>query len=226
LASVTPDELALRRDEILARVARAGGDPGSVRLVAVTKGFGLEAVRGCAAAGLLELGENYASELEEKARRSAEEGLAIRWHFVGSVQRRKVRAIAPFVEMWHGVSRAVEGEEIARRAPRAAVLVQVDYTGRPGRGGCRESEAAGLVEGLRRLGLDVAGLMTVAPQGDSRRARAAFRQLAGLRDRLGVAELSMGMTDDLEAAVEEGATILRVGRGLLGPRPSRRGLRQ
>jgi uncharacterized pyridoxal phosphate-containing UPF0001 family protein len=188
-----------------------------VRVIGVTKGFGVDAVEAARAAGLHELGENYAGELVAKAA-AAPAGTA--WHFLGAIQRNKVAQLAPLVAVWESVSRAEEGARIARFAPGAAVLVQVDTTGLPGRNGCRPDDTASLVAGLRGLGLEVRGLMTVAAPGVDA-ARTAFGAVAGLADRLGLEERSMGMTEDLEAAVAAGTTAVRVGRALFGDRPPR-----
>jgi hypothetical protein len=142
-----------------------------------------------------------------------------RWHAIGRLQRNKVRKAAPFVSLWHSVDRLSLGAEIARCAPGAAVLVQVNTSGEKAKGGCTPSMAAGLVDGLVDLGLDVQGLMTIAPAGPPEDARPAFHAARALRDRLGLSELSMGMTGDLEVALSEGATLVRVGSGLFGPRP-------
>jgi uncharacterized pyridoxal phosphate-containing UPF0001 family protein len=195
------------------RIANAGGDPDAVRILAVTKSFGPEAVVAARQAGLTDLGENYAAELRQKA--PGPDGT--RWHFLGAVQRNKVRDLAPLVDVWQGVARLSEGARIAQFAPGATVLVQVDVTGAPGRNGCPPVEVGGLVAGLRALSLDVAGLMTVAPQGGG--AASAFGHVARLADALGLAERSMGMSDDLEVAVAAGTTMVRVGRALFGDRP-------
>jgi uncharacterized pyridoxal phosphate-containing UPF0001 family protein len=203
------------------RIAASGGDPASVRVVAVTKGFGPDAVLAALGAGLVDVGENYAQEL--LAKRDAlgvPAGSEVRWHFLGAVQRNKVAALAPVVSCWQGVARAVEGVAIARRRPGAAVLVEVDATGEPGRNGCAPDSVPDLVDELRAAGLDVHGLMTVAPQ-DRDAARGAFRLVRVLADDLGLAERSMGMSDDLEIAVAEGSTMVRVGRALFGDRPRR-----
>jgi PLP dependent protein len=199
------------------RIERAGGDPSRVRVVGVTKGFGLDAVHAALEAGLADLGENYAGELVEKA--TAVGGEAV-WHFLGAVQRNKVPDLAPLVGMWESVARESEGARIARCAPGASVLVQVDTTGLPGRNGCAPSDAAGLVERLRDLGLAVLGLMTVAAPGPA--AAGAFTEVGRLADALGLEERSMGMSEDLEAAVVAGSTMVRVGRALFGERPSGR----
>jgi hypothetical protein len=142
-----------------------------------------------------------------------------RWHFLGTVQRNKVPTLAPLVDVWESVARVVEGERIAASAPGATVLVQVDSTGLAQRNGCPPAEVPALVAALSSLALSVEGLMTVAPQGDPAAVTAAFNQVARLADELGLPERSMGMTDDLEAAVAAGSTLIRVGRGLFGDRP-------
>jgi pyridoxal phosphate enzyme (YggS family) len=204
------------------RIAAVGGDPSAVTVVAVTKGFGPDAVTGARDAGLGDVGENYAQELVVKA--GAAPGL--RWHFLGRVQRNKVARLAPLVALWQAVDRPAAGEEIARRSPGAAVLVQVDITGEPQKAGCDPAGAPALVDRLADLGLEVRGLMAVGPAGPPEAARDGFRRLRALTAELGLAECSMGMTDDLEVAVEEGSTMVRVGRALFGPRPPASDLRR
>jgi PLP dependent protein len=214
--------VAARVEDIRRRISESGRDPATVRLIAVTKGFEGSAVTAALAAGVDDIGENYAAELIAKASSSVDTAgseSAPRWHFLGAVQRRKVRDLAPYVGCWQTITRAVEGEEIARRAPGAGVLVEVDVSGLPGRNGCPPGAVAGLVERLRGLDLDVRGLMVVAPPGPSEVARAAFRTTAALAGDLGLEELSMGMTEDFEVALEEGSTMVRVGRALFGARP-------
>jgi hypothetical protein len=215
-----------RLDALRRRISEAGGDPTRVTIVGVTKTFGPEVVRAAVVAGLRDLGESYAGELLGKAAAAAAEGLAPRWHFIGAIQRNKVRSLAPLVHLWHGVARASEGAEIARWSPGAAVLVQVNVSGEATKNGVPPDEAAALVVRLRELGLDVRGLMGIAAQGSTDAARGGFRMLADLARHLELAELSMGMSEDLEVAVQEGATMIRVGRALFGPRPSRSGLRE
>jgi PLP dependent protein len=198
------------------RISRAGGDPTTVHLVAVTKGHAAGTVQAALAAGLGDFGENYAQELVAKA--DAVDGDP-RWHFIGRLQRNKVRQVAHLVDLWQSVDRLRLGEEIARHRPGASVLVQVNLTDDPNRGGTKPGLAAGLVEGLRDLGLEVRGLMAVAPQDDEAAARAGFRIVRELADRLSLAELSIGMSGDFEAAVEEGSTMVRIGEALFGPRP-------
>ncbi len=188
----------------------------------MTKGFGPEAVIAAVGAGLLDVGENYAQELVAKAGDAGEKldaDLRPCWHFIGRLQRNKIRKIAHLVDLWQSVDRTEAAVEIARRAPGARVLVQVDVAGIGDRGGCPPGETAQLVAGCQRAGLEVAGLMAVGEPGPPERARSGFRLLAAQAADLGLAELSMGMSDDIEVAVEEGATMVRVGTALFGPRP-------
>ena len=204
------------------RIDAAGGDRHAVQVVAVTKTFGEAAVRAALHAGLTDIGENYADELVGKAIALAahpEPGVAApRWHYLGAVQRRHLGPLAAVVTVYEGVDRLEEGEAIARRRPGASVLVEVDTTARTGRGGVAPGEVAALVTALAGLDLAVRGLMTVAPPGAGAEAATAFEIVGRLRAELGLAEASMGMTEDLELAVAAGSTMVRVGRGLFGPR--------
>ncbi len=192
----------------------------------MTKGFGPDAVEAALGAGLRDIGENYAGELVEKAGLVGGAGRAACepcWHFLGTVQRNKVAVLAPIVGLWESVARLAEGERIARLSPGATVMVQVDTTGLPGRNGCRPDRVADLVGRLRALDLRVVGLMTVAAPGPAEVARASFEEVGHLADDLGLEERSMGMSDDLEAAVAAGTTMVRIGRALFGERPPRHG---
>src|SRR5262245_36120870 len=208
--------VAAVRARIADAARRAGRDPASVTLVAATKTVDIERVRAVIEAGVVDVGENRAQELLAKAPECTD--LPARWHFLGRVQRNKVRALAAHVQLWQSVDRVALGEELARRAPGAHVLVEVNVGDEPQKGGCAPADAPSLVDRLVELELHVDGLMTVPPHdGDPRRWFASLRALADL---VGVTELSMGMTDDFEVAVEEGATMVRVGRALFGPRSS------
>ncbi len=215
--TVSEADLRARISSLHERIARAGGDPASITVVGVTKGFDASAVEVARAAGLHDLGESYAQEMVEKVGPDD-----VRWHWVGRLQRNKVRQVAAHVALWHSVDRASLGAEIARRAEGAAVLAQVNTSGEETKGGCAPDAVAALVADLRADGLDVRGLMTVAHPADP---ASGFGLLRSLADDLGLPERSMGMTDDLEIAVAEGATIVRVGTALFGPRrpPARRG---
>ena len=190
------------------RLAEIRGRVGAVRIVAVTKGFEVDVVQDVVDAGLVDLGENYAQELMRKA--DAVDG-DVRWHFLGHVQRNKVASLRPHVSMWQGVDRALD-------LP-GHVLVQVNLSGLPQRNGVAWDEAPALCAAMS----NVKGLMGVAGPGDP---RPQFRRLARLARDLGLAEVSMGMSGDYEVAVEEGATMVRLGTALFGPRPDRPDLRR
>jgi pyridoxal phosphate enzyme (YggS family) len=219
MAAVTPataEAVASRLADVRQRVEGAGGDPAAIRIVAVTKGWGADTVAAALAAGLPDLGENYAQELVAKA--GATSG-SVRWHFLGAVQRNKIGRLAPLVATWHGVDRPVVADAVAAASPGVEVFVQVNVTGEPGRAGCQPGEVDALVEHCRRRPVSLTGLMAVGPAGDQRRTRDCFGWLARRARQLGLRELSMGMSDDFEVAIEEGATTLRLGRVLFGPRP-------
>ena len=212
------EAVAERLEDVRRRVERHGGDPERIRIVAVTKGFGSDAVSAARAAGLVDLGENYAQELLAKAA-DAPQGTS--WHFLGPVQRNKVGRLAPVVSTWHAIDRPAAARAVAAHAPGAEVMIQVNVVGDPARPGCPPDGVADLVEQVRDLPVDLSGLMAVAPAGDTEAARSSFRWLARKAGELGLRELSMGMSEDFEMAVAEGATTLRLGRVLFGPRPKR-----
>ena len=210
-------DLVANLERVRDRIASANGDPDRVRVLAVTKGHGVDAVRAALAVGLVDIGEDRTRELLAKADEIGDG--APRWHFIGQVQRNKVRQVAHLVHLWQSVDRLRLGEEISKRSPGASVLVEVNLTEDPARGGIRPGLVPGLVEGLRDLGLQVRGLMAVGEPGAPETVRSGFRQVRELADQLGLPERSMGMSDDLELAVREGATMVRVGSALFGPRP-------
>jgi uncharacterized pyridoxal phosphate-containing UPF0001 family protein len=221
--SSASDEVAQRLRAVRARIEEAGGDVSRVRIVGVTKGFGPYAVRAARTAGLVDIGENYANELVAKAADVEADAspAMLSWHFLGAIQRNKVARLAPIVGLWQSVARAEEGARIARFAPGATVLVEVETTGMSGRNGCPPDEVRALVPRLRDTGLEVRGLMTVAGP-DPGAAQSAFETVRRLADELGLEERSMGMSDDLDVAVREGTTMLRIGRALFGERPAKR----
>jgi PLP dependent protein len=219
--------VAERVAEARSRILAAAPDPSRVRLVAVTKGFGPDAVRAALSAGVTDIGENYADELVGKAEALAAadvgpgSGPAPRWHFLGAVQRNKVARLAPLVDCWQSVSRIEEGRAIARRRPGASILVQVDVVGGQGRNGCRPGAVADLIASLRDEQLEVSGLMAIGPQGPPEASRPAFALVRELATDLDLPECSMGMTDDMDVAMAEGSTMVRLGRALFGERPPR-----
>ena len=191
-----------------------------VAVVGVTKGFASDAIDAAVAAGCDAIGENYAQELTDK--RSTVERLGPEVQFIGQLQRNKVRQLAGLVDVWCSLDRTSVIDEVAKRAPGARVMVQVRTTDDPAKGGCSVDNVATLVDHATERGLRVEGLLTVGPtEGDSESARAGFRQVRALVDHLGLTECSMGMSGDLEVAVAEGSTQVRVGSALFGSRPPR-----
>jgi pyridoxal phosphate enzyme (YggS family) len=207
------------RERIAAAARGAGRDPDAVRLVAATKTVPAERVAEAVALGVADIGENRAQELLAKAEAldaCAPPTTEVSWHFLGRLQRNKVRRLAARVTWWQSVDREPLGVAIARHAPGARVLLEVNLAREPQKGGCAPGDAARLVDAFRQAGLRVEGLMTIPPAGDDPRPWfGALREMAG---DLGVHELSMGMTDDFEAAVAEGATMVRIGQAIFGVR--------
>jgi len=210
----------------------------SVKVVCVTKGHGVNVKAAAFAAGFTDLGENYAQELVAGAASLGAAAASLgagaaslgagaanlptspRWHFIGGLQSNKVRSLAEIVSLWQSVDRLSLAQEIARRAPGAQVLVQLDLAGISGRSGIAPADAAELVTNCIDLGLDVRGLMGVGVPGPPEESRLGFRMLSNLADELELPERSIGMSNDFEVAVSEGSTMLRVGSALLGPRTS------
>ena len=216
-ATITVEQVAAQATRVRERIAAVGGEPESIRVIAVTKGFGPEVVQAAVGAGFGDIGESYAQELLTKAEAVSAPSTTV--HFVGRVQTNKVRKIAALVDLWHSIDRVALGTEVAKRSPGAAVLAQVNLSGEPSKAGCRPDEVRDFVATLRDLGLDVQGLMTIGPRGEPEAARPAFRTLRRMADELELETCSMGMSNDLEVAVEEGTTMVRVGTALFGPRP-------
>jgi PLP dependent protein len=215
-----------RARSVIAERQQAGGWTHPVRIVAVTKGHGQEAVRAAATAGLDAVGENRVQEAT--AKQDACSDVDVEWHLIGTLQRNKVRQIVGRFALVHSIDRLDLAEELDHRigdAPRQAILVQVNCSEEPQKGGVEPEQLELLLAGLRSLQhLDVRGLMTMAAFTDEvREQRRAFAMLRSLRDRAQSAgyplpELSMGMSGDFGAAVEEGATIVRLGTALFGAR--------
>ena len=206
------------QERIAGAARRAGCDPASITLVAAAKTTSSEQVRAVIEAGVVDIGENRAQELLAKAPVLADGPVPPRWHFIGSLQRNKVKALSSWVSLWQSVDREPLGAEIARHAPGAHVLVEVNLDGEPTKAGCAPDDTAHLVDAFAAHGLVVDGLMAVPPAANE--PRPWFALLAELGARVGVRDLSMGMTQDFEVAIEEGATIVRVGRALFGARPA------
>ena len=218
------DTIARNAEAIFNRIVDAGGDLDRVRLLSVTKALDPSAARGALRAGLFDLGENYVQELASKAEALSieEPDLAevVRWHFIGGLQRNKINQL-PEVALIHSVDRVSLARAIATRRPGQAVLVQVNIGDESNKGGCAPGDTAELVAQAVDAGLDVVGLMGVARVAAPDDTQRQFELLAGLADRIGLAERSMGMSSDLDIAVRAGSTMVRVGTALFGPRPPR-----
>jgi len=223
------ENLCRLRDQVRGAALAAGRDPEEIRLVAVSKTVPPERVREAYDAGQRLFGENRAQELAAKAEALA--GLEIAWHFVGHLQTNKVRQVIPLAALVHSLDRGELAEKINLQAPAAhpqPVLIQVNTSGEPGKSGVAPELLPELLDRVAGLpGLTVEGLMTIGPLTEDREEiRAAFRRLrlaiererARARPRAPLRELSMGMSGDFIIAVEEGATLLRIGTALFGQR--------
>ena len=196
------------------------GIPAGVTLVAVSKTQPAEAIREAYAAGQRDFGENYAQEWRDKADALADLG-DLRWHFIGGLQTNKVKYLAGRVAAIHTVDRIDLAREISKRFAAkgavAQVYLEVNVGGEASKSGCAPADAPALAEGVRALpAVEVVGLMTIPPPDDEPRPH--FRALRALRDRLGLAGLSMGMSADWRIAIEEGSTCVRVGTAIFGER--------
>jgi pyridoxal phosphate enzyme (YggS family) len=216
------------RQRIAEAAARAGRSPSDVLLVAASKDVPASAIRDAAILGLSDVGENRAQELRDKQLALATDpgAPALRWHFFGALQRNKVRLVVGQVVLVHSVDSIALAESMSTVAERERVvqdvLLEVNVAGEPTKRGVGIDEVERVAVATASLpGLRLRGLMTVPPAGGNRRWFAALRALAeALHARVpGIAELSMGMSDDFEVAVEEGATIVRVGTAIFGARP-------
>jgi len=211
--------LAAVRARIARAAERAGRDPGSVHLIAVSKTKPAALVRAALAAGATDFGENY---VQEAVAKRAEVGAGGRWHLIGHLQRNKAARAVETFDCIQTVDSAALGTALARHAAEQQrtihVLVEVRVGGEATKSGVDPEALPALLAELQLPALVVDGLMTVPPPGDPEAARPHFRTLRALGERAGLRELSMGMSDDFEVAIEEGATMVRVGRAIFGAR--------
>ncbi|OJW95300.1 YggS family pyridoxal phosphate-dependent enzyme [Thiobacillus sp. 65-1402] len=227
-ADSTPAErLHAVQARIAEAAAEAGRAPAAVCLLAVSKTFDAAAVRAMAACGQREFGENYLQEALEK--QAALRDLPLIWHFIGPIQSNKTRAIAENFSWAHGIDRLKIAERLSAQRPPALpplqVCIEVNVSGETSKGGVAPAELPALADAVSKLpGLRLRGLMAIpAPASDMGAQRAAFRQVREALDALiarghALDTLSMGMSADLEAAIREGATIVRIGTALFGER--------
>jgi len=207
-------EVADRVAHVRSEISNAGGS--EVSLIAVTKSFGIDALRAASNAGCEGVGENYAQELLEKVT----VGLPlIDVHFIGALQSNKVRSLAGHVALWQSVDRDSVVDELGRRAPGAAILIQVDTTQEPSKGGVTPALLDTLRSRAEARGLIVKGLMTIGPtDGTPKECEKSFGMLRRLVNEQGLSVCSMGMSADYQIAVACGSTMVRVGSGLFGDR--------
>ena len=231
-ATSIASRLAVVREHIAAACDRAGRDPDEVTIVGVTKTHPPSLVEEALAAGLTDIGENRAQELLPKAEALEARGRAPRWHFIGRLQRNKVRGVLPHIAALHSLDSVRLADEIERRAERLEAAsgasargplpcyLEVNVAAEASKDGISPKELPELLrEAANRPHIAVAGLMTVAPLvDDPEQVRPVFRRLRELARAHGLKGLSMGMTDDYVVAVEEGATVVRLGRVIFGAR--------
>lgn len=222
------------RGRIRAACGRVGRDPSEVTLVAVSKTFSLELIGAAMEAGLTDFGENRAQELVPKARDASAADLRPRWHFIGHLQRNKVPDVVPLISALHSLDSVRLIEEVSEARLPAPIgggrhalnplpcYLEVNVSGEAQKQGVPPAEVASLlVAAAAAPGIEVVGLMTVAPLVEhAEAARPVFRALRDIAAAHGLKGLSMGMTNDFEVAIEEGATVVRVGRAIFGGRPA------
>jgi pyridoxal phosphate enzyme (YggS family) len=221
------DNLKDIKDRITAASERAGRDPGKVKLVAVSKTVPAELVEEALLGGADMLGENYVQEARHKIAKIGRD--RAQWHFIGHLQKNKAKYAVDLFDMVHSVDSVALAAELDKRAGKKGlllpVLVQVNISGEDSKSGIDPDSVAGLVSEVSQMpNLSLKGLMTMPPYLPPEEARPYFVALRELRDSLErrlnieLPELSMGMTGDFEAAIEEGATLVRVGTGIFGER--------
>jgi len=211
---IDANEVADRVAHVRSVISDAGGS--AVSLIAVTKSFGIDALRAASSAGCDGVGENYAQELLEKITIGLP---SIDVHFIGALQSNKVRSLAGHIALWQSVDRDSVVDELGRRAPGASILIQVDTTQEPSKGGVNPGELDALRERAESRGLVVKGLMTIGPtDGTQEECEKSFGVLRRLVNEQGLSVCSMGMSADYQIAVACGSTMVRVGSGLFGNR--------
>ncbi|HVN47290.1 MAG TPA: YggS family pyridoxal phosphate-dependent enzyme [Bacteroidota bacterium] len=224
------ENLQILRKRITEVCSRCGRSAEEIQLLAVSKTFSVDAIREAMAAGQKEFGENYVQELREK--REAFSDADVRWHFIGHLQSNKVKYLSEYVHLIHSVDDLELGKEIDKRAAKAGriqnVLVEVHTTDEATKYGVAPEQTMALVKGLAVLpNVRLRGLMTMGPFADDpNQSRSSFRQVMELKqqieregiDHVEMQQLSMGMTHDFEIAIEEGATIVRIGTAIFGTR--------
>ncbi len=214
--TATDEQIAENLATVRADTVAAGRE--DVRIIAVTKGFDRSAIDAARRIGIVDVGENYAQEVIEKADALGDD---LTMHFIGRIQRNKVRKISEHVALWHSVARPEIITELAKRSESPRMLIQVRPHGDETKDGVDPSDIDMMLETAGDVGVAVDGLMTIGVLGDAEATRRCFDEVARLADEFGLPERSMGMSGDYRDALEAGATILRLGSLLFGPRPAR-----
>ena len=213
------ERVAHVRQRVERAAERAGRSPADITIVAVSKSVSPQAIEEAVAAGIAHVGENRVQEAAAKI--PGLRGLPVTWHLVGHLQTNKAKTALELFDIIHSVDSLHLAEALSHRSQRPLpVLLEVNVAGEAAKFGFPPGEMAAAAQAVARLPrLDLRGLMTVAPlASDPEAARPVFRELRRLRDALGLAELSMGMSDDFEVAIEEGATLVRIGRAIFSER--------
>jgi pyridoxal phosphate enzyme (YggS family) len=215
------------RSQIEATARKAGRDPDSVKLVAVTKMVKIDQIQEATQAGVVAFGENY---VQEALKKIGEVKSVREWHFIGHLQSNKVKYVLGIFDLIHSVDRLSLAEQIQKRAEQKGltqqILIQVNISGEESKSGVERDKALSLVTRIKDFpGITLRGLMTMPPYfDDPEKSRPYFRILREIRDeaeqkcRVSLPELSMGMSGDYQVAIEEGATIVRIGTAIFGPR--------
>jgi len=212
------------RERVARAAERAGRKPEDVLLIGVSKVVEVERIRAAIAAGVAALGENRVQEAKAKI---AELGRPVPWHLIGHLQTNKVKDALPLFDLIHSLDRLELAHEFERRAAAQSrtvdTLLQVNIAGEASKGGFAPDAVSGALEAIARLShVRVRGLMVIPPEAErAEESRSWFRQLREMADKHGLRERSMGMSGDFEVAIEEGATMVRVGTAIFGPRPLR-----
>ncbi len=221
---LSPDEIRSNYAAVMGRInaacQRAGRKAGEVTLVSVTKTFPADAVTAAIAAGATDIGENRVQEARDK--KPLATGNA-RWHLIGHLQSNKVKDAVRVFDVIQTIDSVPLAEKVAKAAAAERktieVMIEVNIGREPQKAGAGPDQVEALARDVGRLdGLHLTGLMTIPPVGEPSATRAYFRELRSMRDALGLRDLSMGMTEDFEVAIEEGATVVRVGRAIFGAR--------
>jgi pyridoxal phosphate enzyme (YggS family) len=209
------------RERIAHAAVRAGRSPDEVTIIAVTKYVDDSAIRQAVEAGIKHFGENRVQEAQRKILRLPVSGLCPTWHMIGHLQRNKVQTALKIFDIIHSIDSVQLAQAISAQAERILpVLLQVNIAGEKTKGGFQRDELSKAVAEISKMpNLSLKGLMTIAPLvDDPEEVRPVFKELRELRDSFGMEHLSMGMSNDFEIAVEEGATMVRLGRIIFGER--------